>query len=359
MPYDVFISYASQDKQVADAACVALEARGMRCWIAPRDILPGLSWASAIADGIDDSQAMVVILSASADCSQYVLREVEHAVGRRARLIAFRIEDVRLCKAMEFLLRPVNWLDALPPPPEQHLGKLVHVVRAGDGAAPSDVSPGDGPRAATPVDLWRALDAEGITVVFGRFVEGFEDFEQSGLIGFGDAMALAELQGHLASIGIRNFSVYCSDFVHGDLLRTNLVLLGGPHANTVSRDLMAAVRPTLCFGDPDSDQIAVHDAIEGRLYVPRRLRGADRSGSDYGLIVRAANPFEPTRQALLFAGSFGYGTWAGVRFATSQLFLQHKLVRAGKALECLVEAEVVRETPVNVRMVACRELASP
>lgn len=40
--HDVFISYASSDKPVADAVCAALEQRGIRCWIAPRDILPGL-----------------------------------------------------------------------------------------------------------------------------------------------------------------------------------------------------------------------------------------------------------------------------------------------------------------------------
>jgi hypothetical protein len=35
---NVFISYSSQDKPTADAACAALEAANIRCWIAPRDI---------------------------------------------------------------------------------------------------------------------------------------------------------------------------------------------------------------------------------------------------------------------------------------------------------------------------------
>ena len=37
--YDVFISYSSKDKHVADAVCVALEQHGIRCWLAPRDIV--------------------------------------------------------------------------------------------------------------------------------------------------------------------------------------------------------------------------------------------------------------------------------------------------------------------------------
>jgi len=39
MAYDVFISYGHEDKIVADAACARLEACGIRCWIAPRDVV--------------------------------------------------------------------------------------------------------------------------------------------------------------------------------------------------------------------------------------------------------------------------------------------------------------------------------
>lgn len=44
----IFISYSSKDKNVADALCHYLEERGVPCWIAPRDILPGQTWAGAI-----------------------------------------------------------------------------------------------------------------------------------------------------------------------------------------------------------------------------------------------------------------------------------------------------------------------
>jgi hypothetical protein len=41
MAYDAFISTAQEDKPTADAACAMLEANGVKCWIAPRDITPG------------------------------------------------------------------------------------------------------------------------------------------------------------------------------------------------------------------------------------------------------------------------------------------------------------------------------
>lgn len=52
MAYDVFISYASKDKIIADAVYARLEASAIRCWIAPRDITPGTSYGEAIIEAI-------------------------------------------------------------------------------------------------------------------------------------------------------------------------------------------------------------------------------------------------------------------------------------------------------------------
>jgi hypothetical protein len=40
--FDVFISYSTRDKTVADAVISAHEKAGIRCWYAPRDITPGI-----------------------------------------------------------------------------------------------------------------------------------------------------------------------------------------------------------------------------------------------------------------------------------------------------------------------------
>src|SRR5438552_3666559 len=64
---DVFLSYSSKDKLTADAACAALEARGLRCWVAPRDIVPGKEWGAAIIEGIEQSRSMVLLFSANAN----------------------------------------------------------------------------------------------------------------------------------------------------------------------------------------------------------------------------------------------------------------------------------------------------
>jgi len=75
MAHDVFISHSAKDKSVANAICAVLESRGVRCWIAPRDVLPGMSWPEAIVDAIEASRVMVLVFSAHANESKQVIRE--------------------------------------------------------------------------------------------------------------------------------------------------------------------------------------------------------------------------------------------------------------------------------------------
>jgi hypothetical protein len=48
-----FISYASADKAAADSIVAALERAGIGCWIAPRDVVPGVFYADAIVQAIN------------------------------------------------------------------------------------------------------------------------------------------------------------------------------------------------------------------------------------------------------------------------------------------------------------------
>lgn len=129
MAHDVFISHSSQDKPIADAVCATLESRGIRCWIAPRDILPGTSWGEAIIDGINESRLMVLVFSSNANKSAQIIHEVERAVHKGLPIIPFRVEDIMPSKSLEFFISTPHWLDALSPPLEQHLGRLADTVK--------------------------------------------------------------------------------------------------------------------------------------------------------------------------------------------------------------------------------------
>jgi uncharacterized membrane protein YeaQ/YmgE (transglycosylase-associated protein family) len=126
----VFISYSSLDKQWADAACSAMEQHRIRCWIAPRDITPGAEWGAAIISGIDESRIMVVILSANANESPQVRREVERAISKGLILVPFRIENIKPTGALEFALSSAHWLDGFTPPVERQLERLATSVQS-------------------------------------------------------------------------------------------------------------------------------------------------------------------------------------------------------------------------------------
>jgi biotin transporter BioY len=129
MPHDVFVSYTSQDKPTADAICNALENRGIRIWIAPRDVLPGTDWGGAIIDAINSSRLMILVYSASANESPQIKREVERAVHRGIPLIPFRIQDVPMSKTLEYFISTPHWLDALTQPFQQHLDRLAETAK--------------------------------------------------------------------------------------------------------------------------------------------------------------------------------------------------------------------------------------
>ncbi len=137
-----------------------LESQGIRCWVAPRDILPGMEWGAAIVEAIRGARLMVLIFSTSANSSQQITREVERAVHKGIPVIPLRIEDVAPTASLEYFLSAPHWLDAFTPPLEGHLRHLVQAVQQILGIAPvvpppvaapvSTVSAGTSPVAATP-----------------------------------------------------------------------------------------------------------------------------------------------------------------------------------------------------------------
>ena len=145
MAHDVFISHSGKDKTVADAVCATLEKGGTRCWIAPRDIVPGTQWGEAIIDAISNCKVMVLVFSSNANESQQIVREVERAVNKGIPVIPFRVEDVDPNKSLEYYISAPHWLDALTPPLEQHIEQLNSTIklllaRQGEEASHEDTS---------------------------------------------------------------------------------------------------------------------------------------------------------------------------------------------------------------------------
>jgi hypothetical protein len=93
MAHDVFISHSTEDKPAADAICAILEENGVRCWIAPRDIMPGADWGESIVKAIRSSRVVLLVFSTNANKSKQIKREVEIAADGGVTIVPLRIEN--------------------------------------------------------------------------------------------------------------------------------------------------------------------------------------------------------------------------------------------------------------------------
>ena len=113
---DVFLSYSSKNKNVADAVVADFEQHGIRCWYAPRDIMPGQEWVSAIHDAIKRCRLFVLIYTEGSNESKQVANEVALAFNSGKTLIPFKLSNTAMSSELEYYLTRVHWLDAVDPP---------------------------------------------------------------------------------------------------------------------------------------------------------------------------------------------------------------------------------------------------
>lgn len=148
----VFVSHASAESDSARAWCAAVEADGLPCWIAPRDILPSADWAEQIIDGIEASWAMLLVLGEAANQSPQVRREVERAVSKGVPVLPLRIAAVPLSKSLEYFLSSQHWLDVSVGAVDAHRTAVVGALRAlRQGESHQQMSEGARPAQAVPV----------------------------------------------------------------------------------------------------------------------------------------------------------------------------------------------------------------
>jgi TolB-like protein/tetratricopeptide (TPR) repeat protein len=126
---DAFVSYANQDTAVAETVCANLERHGLRCWIAPRDVVPGALYADSIVRAINGTKLMVLVLSQHSVASPHVSKEIERASSKRRPIIALRIDTAPLTPALEYFLSESQWVDATIGGLDAALAKLSEAIR--------------------------------------------------------------------------------------------------------------------------------------------------------------------------------------------------------------------------------------
>ena len=173
--YDAFISHATADKAEADRVVASLEARGLRCWIAPRDMRPGIEYGAEIINGIKRSKSLVVLLSSVSVTSRHVRAEVERAVDVGHTVYPVRLEDVEVGEALEFFLSIRQRIDVFNDPTDQNLKILADAIAS--DAAPEHVAVKTN---VAPWRRWAIPAAFTAALVFGAVV--VSDYIRSAMV---------------------------------------------------------------------------------------------------------------------------------------------------------------------------------
>lgn len=132
----IFISHSSKNADEAAKICELLENNEMKCFIAPRDIRLGKQYAEELVRGIDESDAMVLLMSEEANRSPHVLREVERAVSKSIPILVYKLEEIELSKSMEYFLMAHQWINAKPEEDYQEIIEFVKELREGSESTP-------------------------------------------------------------------------------------------------------------------------------------------------------------------------------------------------------------------------------
>ncbi|MGW5718495.1 hypothetical protein ACWEVP_20165 [Amycolatopsis sp. NPDC003865] len=205
--------------------------------------------------------------------------------------------------------------------------------------------------------FWRALGGRHPLIVLGAHDFGSQRrWARAGVVGMGDIGALVEIEAQLRKLGFAGRLAESKQLSPREL-SSDLVLIGGPVANAVTRTMLAKLRGTISFDfadDPEHEAAVIHDLRAGRVLAPQY----DESGypvSDHAVIIRTPNPLAPdTSELVIVAGCFEHGTEAAAGKLGDRKFLRR--LKRMKHFEALVETTVVDGAHYDTRLVETRRI---
>jgi hypothetical protein len=150
-----------------------------------------------------------------------------------------------------------------------------------------------------------------------------------GMVDEGDLLAAVELQAQLGS-AVRLVE---AESLTEEEIRSDLLLIGG---NSLTGSVLERLDGVLSLGFAENGS-SVYDRKSGFAASPRD-DDAGEPRVDYGLVVRAANPFAPeTAEVVVVAGCGSHGT-----AAAAEAFDQAEALGGYRHFEALVETTVFR-----------------
>lgn len=116
----IFISYSRKDAEFARRLATSLEQMGTDVWIDVDDIPSGLKWSTAIQQGLDNAEIMLVVLSPDSMASTNVEDEWQYFIDSKKPIIPILLREAKI----HFQLNRIQWVDFLHKPYERALNDL-------------------------------------------------------------------------------------------------------------------------------------------------------------------------------------------------------------------------------------------
>ncbi len=113
MSAEVFISYASNDKERVLNLVDRLRESGVSIWIDQGGIEGATMWSQEIVEAIDDCKVMLLAISSSSTESKNVIKELALASERQKSILPICLEDSGIPKSMEYQLAGIQRVDYL------------------------------------------------------------------------------------------------------------------------------------------------------------------------------------------------------------------------------------------------------
>ena len=107
----IFVSHASQERRFAERVVGGLERLGLPCWMAPRDIVPGMDYQSSLYAAIKQCDALLVLVCAGSNKSEDVARELALARKEKKPIVPARIRNVEPEAAVAYQITAAQWVD--------------------------------------------------------------------------------------------------------------------------------------------------------------------------------------------------------------------------------------------------------